>query len=299
MTVAAAQLGDTLTEYVDRGFSGGLRVDGQPGGRFFFADGGVCGCETPGAPGLEVVLLRSGRVSEQGWNTAYAAAAVAGSPVTSALVTLELLGAGETEALLRTALADAVFAILSGQVGRWSPVPGADCPLPLSPATHPGWLVAEARRRGQVLGSFPGPPLSPRDRPVAVYGATSPARPPGPDSAELRALANGRRTVRDLAFTRGRGLYETMLELARLRADNLVSFTSYQPEAPSQHGIAGVPSDPRGNSAAPVLPQRHADRSGIPRSAEAGRRKLVAGIALLRPRSAGRPGQDGRRDPSG
>ena len=39
MTVAAAQLGDTLTEYVDRGFSGGLRVDGQPGGRFFFADG--------------------------------------------------------------------------------------------------------------------------------------------------------------------------------------------------------------------------------------------------------------------
>jgi hypothetical protein len=86
----------------------------------YLADGGICGCETPGAPSLEVILLRSGQIAEGDWNAAFTAAAVAGRPLTGELVGHGLLGAGETEALLRTTLADAFFAVLSGHRDGWT-----------------------------------------------------------------------------------------------------------------------------------------------------------------------------------
>jgi hypothetical protein len=67
--------------------------------------------------------------------------------------------------------------------------------LPLRPAARPGWLLAEATRRGRVLASFPGPVAS----------------------------ADERHTARDLTFTRVRGLYETMLGLARARPSNVAT----------------------------------------------------------------------------
>lgn len=41
-----------------------LRVSGRPGGMFHIRQGDVVAVETPGAPGVEALLLRSGRVSE-------------------------------------------------------------------------------------------------------------------------------------------------------------------------------------------------------------------------------------------
>ena len=55
-------------------------VIGAPGGTVYLAEGGVAAIETPGAPGAEVILLRSGRIPEADWEAAFAAAAVAGSP---------------------------------------------------------------------------------------------------------------------------------------------------------------------------------------------------------------------------
>lgn len=295
----ADRLSDALREYAAAGFSGLLRVDGRPGGTLYFADGGVTGCESPGAPGLEAILLRSQRVSEDDWNAAFAAAAMADRPLTDELVDRELLGAGEAEALLRTALADTVFAVLYGTVERWATAPATDCPLPLDPPATPTLLLGETARRGQVLAAFDGPPVSAADRftarpdgglsdigladaeQVDAVGLT-----PGQDA--LLALVDGRRTVRDLAFALGRGLYATMLELARMRAANLVAVPGYDGESASPGRVtATAPAAAPDGDAAAGLPRRRQDRPGSHRAAEPGRRMFTPGIRLLRPRTEG------------
>jgi hypothetical protein len=263
----------------------------------YLADGGICGCETPGAPSLEVILLRSGQIAEGDWNAAFTAAAVAGRPLTGELVGHGLLGAGETEALLRTTLADAFFAVLSGHLDGWTAGTATDCPLPLDPPARPEWLLGEAARREQVLAAFPGPSIGARDR-----VAPAPAGRGGPQTgqAEVLALADGRRTVRDLAFILGRGLYETTLELARMRAANLVTIAAYGAETAPRYGFRGIASDSGGSDQTPAgLPRRRRDRQGTPRPGDGGRRNLVAGIQLLRPRSTGSTTPSGTRDPAG
>ena len=47
--------------------TGGLRVSGKPGGVFHFRDGLVVAVESPGAPGPEARMLRTGRISGEQW----------------------------------------------------------------------------------------------------------------------------------------------------------------------------------------------------------------------------------------
>jgi hypothetical protein len=271
------KLADALREYAAARFTGVLRVEGQPGGTIYLADGRISACETSGAPGLEVILLRSRQVAESDWDAAFTAAAVGERQMTNELIGRDLLGAGEIEALLRTALADAVFALVNGRVDGWTEAPAADCLLPLTPAAREGWLLNEAARRRQVLASFGESAVSAQDRIAAGPGAAREGRVLGPGQGEILALADGRRTARDLAFALGRGLYETMLQLARMRAGDVVIVNS---PGVSPHGAG----DDRTGAG---LPRRRKDRPASPRMAEAGRRGLTAGIRLLRPRSEG------------
>jgi hypothetical protein len=291
------KLADALRECAAARFTGVLRVDGQPGGTIYLVDGGIAACETPGAPGLEVILLRSRRVSVADWDAAFTAAALGDREMTAELIDRGLLGAGEVEALLRIALADAVFALVSGQVDSWAEGPAADCPLPLTPPARGGWLLNEATRRGQVLASFAGPVVSAQDRVAALPGAAQPTRVLGPGQDELLVLANGRRTARDLAFVLGRGLYETMLQLSRMRAGNVVVVGSddaaADDAAPDSAAADGTEDDRTGAG----LPRRRKDRPGSSRTVEAGRRGLTAGIRLLLPRSEGSTLVDGAEYP--
>jgi hypothetical protein len=286
-----AQLGDALRRHAAAGHSAVLRVAGRPGGTIYLTDGQIAGCETPGAPSLEVILLHSGRVTESDWNAAFTAAAVLDRPLPAVLVERELLGAGEAEALLRTALADAVFAVVTGRVDGWAEAPAAPCALPLSPAAQAGWLLGEATRRSQVLASIPGPALSAQDR-IATGRGTGPGteradRGLSPRQRDLLALADGRRTPRDLAFARGRGLYETMLELTRMRAAGMVGFSSAGPESTASHRPSGTAPGETDDRGAWGLPLRRRDRAGSARAAETGIRSFAANIRMLRPRSEG------------
>jgi hypothetical protein len=284
---ADGKLAAALRQCAAAKFSGVLQVDGQPGGNIYLTDGRISACETSGAPSLEVILLHSQRVPEPDWDAAFTAAAVGERQMTAELIERDLLGAGEVEALLRTALADAMFALASGQVDGWTEAPPADCLLTLTPAARPGWLLAEATRRGQVLASFPEPALSAQDRIAAAPGTARSGRTLGQGQDEILALADGRRTARDLAFALGRGLYETMLQLTRMRASNVVVISSYakassSPGSPAAVALAGEEDD------RPLtgLPRRRKDRPGAPRAGEASRRNLTA-IRALRPRSEG------------
>lgn len=295
--LADDKFADALRQYCADRFSGLLRVDGQPGGTIYLADGAVCACETSGAPGLEVILLRSGRLTESDWEAAFSAAAVSGTPMTDGLLQRDLVGAGELEALLRTVLADAVFALVSGRVDGWAEGPPADCLLPLAPPARPGWLLAEAARRRQVLASLSEPALNARVRAVAVRGTARASRVPGQGQEEILALADGRRSARDLAFALGRGLYETLLQLARMRAGNMLVISSYGKEPPSPGRSVGQAPGGDGDWTATGLPRRRGGRQGAARTGETGRRGFTANIRMLRPRSEENDGPPASSDP--
>jgi hypothetical protein len=199
------------------------------------------------------------------------------------LVERHLLGAGEAEALLRTALADAMFALVSGRIDGWAEAPAAEYLLPLTPAVGSGWLLNEAIRRRQALAAFPAPVARAHDRIAA--GPAAARRPAVRGEAGILALADGRRTARDLAFARGRGLYETLLQLARMQAANVV-LVSPPTQRPGQRAAA-IPGVQAEDETATGLPRRRKDIPGPPRSGEPGRRSLVASIQALLPRIDG------------
>jgi hypothetical protein len=132
-----------------------------------------------------------------------------------------------------------------------------------------------------VLASFAEPAVSAQDRVAAGPEAAQASHLLGPGQHELLALVNGRRSARDLAFALGRGLYETMLQLSRMRASNVVLIGAAAAAA-DQATADGAEDDRTGAG----LPRRR-NWPGPSRPAETTRRGLVAGIRLLRPRSEG------------
>lgn len=272
--------------------TGALCVTGEPGGTVHLVDGMVVAIDTPGAPGPEVILLRSGRVPESGWAAAFTAAAADGR-MRAELVRRGLIGNGELEAVLLAALADGMFALASGQVDEYR-LDQAElaCLLPLEPPADPRWLLSEMSRRQQVLASMPEPVAHDRDRvtrgPIAVPGATLDAR-----QDEILALANGRRTARDMAFVLGCGVYALTLEFARMHARGLLAVGSRrgfagaqpnggsladQPESPGDGPDTGV----GGRAAAPPLPRRRKTNAGPPRRPQVADTQQASSSALLR-----------------
>jgi hypothetical protein len=272
------------------GTSGVLRITGDPGGTIHLADGLVTAVETTGAPGPEVLLLRSHRVTESRWDAAFAAAATRGRPLSAELVAREIVGAGELEALLLTAMADAIFVLASGTVDEYRAEPGpSDGGLLLEPGAEAAGLLAEATRRIKVLASSLVPAADRRERLVAAPGAVRPGVRLGAGQDEILAMADGRRTTRDLAFALGRGVYATTLRLAEMQAAGLLMTASAAAASRSArqagHAAAGA-----GQESGDELPRRKglAARAALPRRASVVR----APRGLLRPRS-GRDGNPG------
>ena len=278
-----------------------LEVIGEPGGTIHFSGGGVAAVETPGAPGPEVILLRSGRIPEPDWAAAFTAAATGGVPLGRELIARGLIGAGELEAVLRIATADAMFVLSGGQVAGCHAEPAAaDCQLALAPPAEVGWLLAEASRRMRVLASMPGLVEHDRDRMAPAPGAVQPGAVLGEGWDEILALANGRRTPRDMAFALGRGVYATTLQLVHMYGAGLLVTVSHRVVTPAeraqaeraqaQRPPAGRTEIPSGNGQDPqaLLPRRRRTRAehrrdGDPDSGP----DLPSLLRLLRPRSGG------------
>ena len=63
---------------------------------------------------------------------------------------------------------------------------------------------------------------------------------PGPGQREILALANGRRTARDVAFALGRGVYAVTLEADRMRRAGLVLIDPDTVRVPPYLGLANL-----------------------------------------------------------
>jgi hypothetical protein len=294
------RLSQVLTECAGDRLTGVIRIAGEPGGTVYLSDGAVAAIDTPGAPGPEVLLLRSGRVPEAGWSAAFAATAASGE-VGAELVRRELIGAGELEALLKVALADAMFVLAAGELADYEvDKAAADCLLPLDPAADPAWLLAEASRRLAVLASLPAPIEHDRDRWASARGGTPAGLVLGSGQETVLAVANGRRTARDMAFVLGRGVYAVTLQLARMHADGLLVPAARRVVPPPPGDSAARQASPDGgkdaagksadttSEPAPALPRRRRGSSGQPRRTRSsgGQMDRAALLRLLRPGTA-------------
>lgn len=285
--------------------SGTLLVSGEPGGTIHLVHGCVAAIDTPGAPGPDVVLLRSGRVPESAWEEVFAIAAAEGR-MNAELVRRGLIGSGQLEVVLRAALADSMFVLMSGQVDECQVGPAATASLlPLEPPADPAWLLAEASRRLQVLASMPNPVQHDRDRVLRGHRAPPVGSPLGGGQEGILALANGRRTARDMAFALGWGVYALTLEFARMQEAGLLATSSRRTvsrgrvpaggSAPQGDSRAASEAEDSGTDQFPALPRRRKAAGGPSRRSQPPSQQgnSSALLRLLRPGSAPDPEPDG------
>ncbi|MFJ6728491.1 MULTISPECIES: hypothetical protein [unclassified Streptomyces] len=203
----------------DAGDDGTVTVSGAPGGRIHVRGGLIVAVDTPGAPGAESILLKSGAVDDTAWTSVLAAVRDTEGRLADTLAERGLLTVHAFEVACTAALFDGAFALALGAPGDWQ----VTDPVPVSvagPAFTPRRVAAETTHRLGVITELWGPPstlAATRVRPAAEL----PARVP-PRYAALLGTLNGRRTPRDAAFALGRGTYAVMLDLCRMRALGLL-----------------------------------------------------------------------------
>ncbi|MEU6536969.1 hypothetical protein [Streptomyces sp. NPDC047000] len=220
-----------LNALYDAGHDGTVLVTGAPGGRIHLRKGLVIAVDTPGAPSVESVLLKSGRVEDEPWTAACAACDGREGRLGDELEARGLLGRAEFEIVCTAAVFDAAFALTLGPPGDWEVADVTAAPVS-GPGFAPRRLAAETNRRLALIDRMWGPPAEfarTRIRPAAALPVHVPPR-----YAALLRVINGRRTPRDVAFAVGRGTYAVMLDLAQMHELGLV-----RPEVP---GTAGRPS---------------------------------------------------------
>ncbi|MDV9172833.1 hypothetical protein R6V09_22300, partial [Streptomyces sp. W16] len=218
-----------LSALRDRARSCTVLVTGTPGGSIHVRDGLVVAMETPGAPGIEGLLLRSGRISEEAW-TEVRASDTTHEHLAAELVERGLVGAGELEVISLSALFDAAFALSLAVPDAWEvaePVPA----LHRNVGVTPERLLGEVSRRVNLLAGEPGSVAAlarTRVRSVSDAGLPGTAGRLPARHREVLAHADGRGTARDIAFALGRGLFAVMMDLRHLLDRGLV-----QPHTPS------------------------------------------------------------------
>lgn len=249
-------LGRALSRCRDERATGVLHVQGSPGGAFHLLDGAVVAVESPGAPGVGTLLVRSGRIDADEWNAAHDAAATGLLPG-AAIAAGGRLGTAEFQVLHMMAVQDAVFAVLAGRLDNCAfdpDAPGARpaaLPQGLAPGVEPEELLVEAGRRLAALASLPRRVSPDRDRVTAVGPPAWADEPLAPVRREILGCANGRRSPRDIAFLIGRGVYTITVEVARMCAEGLVE-TVPAPPAPAQPPAVAEPAALVADPSAPV-----------------------------------------------
>ncbi|MGV9554307.1 MarR family transcriptional regulator [Streptomyces sp. NPDC003522] len=249
------------------GFTGELRVSGSPGGTVHLRDGLVVAVESPGAPGPDALLLRSGRIGGEEWAGLVRASDGARWPA-AGLVAHGYTGVAQLRVVCLMALQDAAFALVAGEVDGCERVPGEGPPPgAVAVGEPPTRLLQGASRRLAALLALPYPVRPERERPVPASLTYAAVRLTGL-RRELLTHADGRRTARDLAFRAGRGVYTVTVEVARMLAEGFLECPRAPVPIPVRLPPGGEavrprdraqpppPPPPSPSPAVPLLPRR-------------------------------------------
>ncbi|WP_233517999.1 hypothetical protein [Streptomyces corynorhini] len=247
-------------------FSGTVRLFGAPGGTIHLRAGLIHAIETPGTPSVESALLKSGRVDDESWAAGLSAVRDTDG-LGAALVARGSVGAAELEVVCAGTVFEGAFALAVGGPGEWET--GDPAPTVLSRyGVEPQSVAEETTRRLALVSRLWGSPAE-----LARARALPAGRPDVPAERlphrylGLLALANGRRTSRDLAFASGRGLFGVMVDLIRMNGLGLVQWEGRAP--------AGRPSTaPRvvGDGRVPAPAPSPVPTAHLPRRVPGGRR---------------------------
>jgi hypothetical protein len=223
--------------------TGALRVSGGPGGVLWLRDGLVVAVQSPGAPGVEALLIRTGRVSDEDWarDGGVDRAASAGR-----------IGAAHRQVLQFMANQDALFAMLVGSIESCvlEPDPSVSHAIQGQDAIA---LLDAAFRKLDALALLPQAILPHRERLIAAsaddgrdaFGTGSSS---GIWPSELRKVilgyADGRRTARDIAFVSGRSLYAVTVEMSRMLVEGLLQEPPPRIEPIDPSSVRVLPRNP-------------------------------------------------------
>ncbi|MET7703738.1 MarR family transcriptional regulator [Streptomyces sp. NPDC005485] len=243
-------LSRALAECGREAATGELRVSGKPGGLFHLRGGLVVAVESPGAPGPEVLLLRSGRIGAEQWAELLSEARGARWPE-AAMIAHGYAGAAQLRVICMMAMQDAAFAVVAGRVDGCAPLGPSVPRAPVEVGESPGRLLQGAVRKLTAVAALPGPVRPDRERPVLAPGVDPDSDQLPLAQRELLSHIDGRRTARDLAFLVGRGVYTVTVEIARMLGEGLLECAE---------GAAG---EERG--AAPVVIPVRARETGVRR----------------------------------
>ncbi|WP_181806215.1 MarR family transcriptional regulator [Streptomyces shenzhenensis] len=211
-----------LTECRRDGVTGRLSFAGSPGAVFHMRQGFVVAVDSPGAPGPDALLLRSGRISEADWTAALRAAAESRTPQAE-LVARGSVGTTELQVLCLMAVQDAAFATAAGTIEGYAvDDEPAEILFPAVDGIDPGLLLHETERRLSALARFPVR-LSPyRQRVAPAPGIDVRDHALTPGRREILACTDGRRCARDIAFRISRSVYSVTVEISRMLSEGLV-----------------------------------------------------------------------------
>ncbi|MFF4562856.1 MarR family transcriptional regulator [Streptomyces sp. NPDC001435] len=263
------RLAHALTMCGREGFTGELRVPGNPGGVFHLRDGLVVAAESPGSPAPEALLLRSDRIDGEQWAELVRESGGARWPA-AGLIAHGYAGPAQLRVVCVMALHDAAFAIVAGQVDGCEPVTGTEPHAPVAVGETPARLLQEAVRKLAAVAALPYPVRPDRERPLPVAPAE---RARTPLQQELLVHADGRRTARDLAFRTGRGVYTVTVEVARMLGEGLLECAALADRIPVRMPVEAPvvrhrepppsPPAPEPPPAPTELPRRDPGASGI------------------------------------
>jgi len=217
-----------------QGFTGSVRVHGPSAGSLHLREGLVTEVRTPGAPSTEARLLRSRRISEEHWNRVCAAAHGERS-LSAALLGAGQVSAAELAVLCADTIHDGAFAMALTKPEGWetdatAPPPG----IGAVPGIDPGSLTEVVTARLALLTRQWGPPAAfARTRIVPASRPGAPGSRVPPRYQDILLSVDGRRTPRDIAFMLGRGVYAVMLDLARMKALQLLQSETPEPVGPA------------------------------------------------------------------
>lgn len=208
-------------------FTGALHVAGHPGGVFYLDHGTITAVDSPGAPDVSTLLLRSGRVTAGEWSDVMQAGAADGR-IGAELVTRRLVGPAELQVMCQAAALDAAFAITIGRIEHCTLVPGAPRHwLPAQQGMERESLLREIERRLNACarGSISIAPYQDRLS-LGPYALDRLDDLPDDELRQILRRVNGRRSTRDIAFMLGRSVYAVAVQVSRMVSEGLIEVTT-------------------------------------------------------------------------
>ena len=291
-----------LTECRAGAVTGRLSFSGSPGAVFHMRQGFVVAVDSPGAPGPDALLLRSGRISETDWTATLRAAAESRTPQAE-LVVRGCVGSTELQVLCLMAMQDAAFATAAGTIEDYAvDDEPAEILLLAVDGIDPDLLLRETARRLGALAKLPVRVTPHRQRVAPAPGIDTRDRLLTPGRREILAYTDGRRCARDIAFRISRSVYSVTVEISRMLSEGLVvevvpgarrdaAPETSAPEPPTK--VRPIPGQDDGDGSPELLPLRRRGASGINESPDKTRTSGWEGLprllARMRPSPANAP----------